>query len=318
VVWRYVENINRYIPLFVKDKVSIPAVDVQSEYCKFDSNNIVGNDGDAIIAHDGAFINNIIYGSVSVTSNAIFQKNVFSGAIWGGTTFQNNRVNGSIHISGASTVQGNYIESGGIYCNDYAVTIEDNTIKGGGIFGAAGVIQHNLITGAYYGISTGTAPVTIQANTITQNNVGIYVGSTAPTIIGNNIEGNTQNSIALTTGDDVDATGNWWGTSDTQAISRSIHDFKNDFNLGTVNYEPILTAPNSQTGPKQNPDLPSATPFPATQVTNAPPRESGASDTFWGLMLHGATILVVLLVAVAVVLVVVFIAVTRWNKKSAS
>jgi hypothetical protein len=44
---------------------------------------------------------------------------------------------------------------------------------------------------------------------------------------------------------DVTATNNWWGTTDSNAISRTIYDYKNDNNLGTVTYTPYLTAPTT-------------------------------------------------------------------------
>jgi hypothetical protein len=43
---------------------------------------------------------------------------------------------------------------------------------------------------------------------------------------------------------DVDASSNWWGTTDLLAINQSIYDFKRDFNLGVVTFTPILESPN--------------------------------------------------------------------------
>jgi parallel beta-helix repeat protein len=290
------------------------AVRIDSETCKFSSNTITGTTGAAVSAKTVSFISNSVVGGVEAQDGSEFKNNVVSGRLQGGGLFQNNRVYGSITLTGSSTIAGNYIESGGgINTNNYASIIEDNTIKGGGIFDAAGTIQHNLITDAYYGISTGTQPVTIQANTITKNTVGIYVGSNAPTISGNNIEGNTQNSIALTVGGDVEAADNWWGTTDTQAISNSIHDFKNDFNLGNVNYQPILTEPNAQAKPKENPNLPS--PPPPTQKPTPPTAtpipgihlDKSLTDS----MLEAAIFLFVLLILLAVVLIAVAVFINR-------
>jgi len=48
---------------------------------------------------------------------------------------------------------------------------------------------------------------------------------------------------------DLNTAYNWWGTTNTTAINQSIRDFKNDFNLGKVNFTPFLTEPNSEAAP---------------------------------------------------------------------
>ncbi len=62
---------------------------------------------------------------------------------------------------------------------------------------------------------------------------------------------------------DINATYNWWGTTETQTIDQTIHDNKDDFNLGTVNYAPILTAPNPQT---PSISTPTNTPAPSASI----------------------------------------------------
>jgi len=65
----------------------------------------------------------------------------------------------------------------------------------------------------------------------------------------------------------VTVSNNWWGTTDQQAISNSIYDSKNDFNLGTVNFVPFLAAPNPQ-APSLNTPIP--TPHPSASPSTTP------------------------------------------------
>jgi parallel beta-helix repeat protein len=143
--------------------------------------------------------------------------------------------------------------------------VSNNTISnckvGIEIYGGSPIIERNLIinnTGnkisgnggiridyAY----TGTRPL-IRNNTITKNSVGFnLLDSPSPIITFNNIYDNNEYSIYLYSGSaaDVNATYNWWGTNDTEAINQTIFDFKNDFNLGRVTFVPFLTEPNSAT-----------------------------------------------------------------------
>jgi hypothetical protein len=85
----------------------------------------------------------------------------------------------------------------------------------------------------------------------------------------NNFE-NTNSSVRLNSADNVNAAYNWWGTTDTQAISQKIYDNKNDFNLGTVTFVPFLTEPNSQAPVATNIPLSITTPTPTTSPTNSP------------------------------------------------
>lgn len=43
----------------------------------------------------------------------------------------------------------------------------------------------------------------------------------------------------------IDATDSYWGTQDSTVIDARIHDYKDDFNLGTVNYNPFVTSPHT-------------------------------------------------------------------------
>ena len=158
-----------------------------------------------------------------------------------------------------NTIYGCYGAAIGFYEGTGNATISSNTIydcsygislnETGRLYSnhnAAVTIQRNLICNTTLGIDS-TLPVAIENNTIKNNNVGI--ATSAPlSIIYNNIEGNNQ-SIYLTSSNNLDATNNWWGTTDPQAINQTIHDNKNDAKLGTVTFVPFLTEPNPEASP---------------------------------------------------------------------
>jgi hypothetical protein len=122
------------------------------------------------------------------------------------------------------------------------------------------VVQGNYITNNDVGIHVylfqGPVAPIIQNNTIIGNDDGIYVSKVmtvpfSPTIIYNDIHSNTNYNLNLVAIPyDVNATYNWWGTTDTTEIGQSIHDYNDDFNLGTVTFDPYLTEPNNETVPE--------------------------------------------------------------------
>ena len=92
-----------------------------------------------------------------------------------------------------------------------------------------------------------SSSLTIQNNTVTNNLYGgISVGnSPSATVNFNNIQNNGQYSISLKQANNLDATNNWWGTTDSSAISQIINDYYKDFTLGKVNFVPFLNAPSA-------------------------------------------------------------------------
>jgi parallel beta-helix repeat protein len=162
----------------------------------------------------------------------------------------------AINAAGGATIEGNLLidSDKGIVLSKSNAIIRNNTITGGnegivGISGGMDIIERNLISNhSIHGINI-DVPAIIQNNTITNNTVGIYVHTSTVSINYNNILNNSENSIYLSTSHGVNATYNWWGTTDTQAINLSIRDFKYDFNLGKVTFVPFLTEPNPEAMP---------------------------------------------------------------------
>ncbi|MGD0204550.1 MAG: NosD domain-containing protein [Candidatus Bathyarchaeia archaeon] len=205
--------------------------------------------------------NDTIYGRISTNANA---------------TISNCFIYGGLDIEGQGTVSNNTVTSpsgsmgqGIIITPDANATVSGNTItacsEGITINTEAGLvvgnftslIEGNLIADNTYGIeivafsgATFLTPL-IQSNTITNNTNGIYFTSysevpTPTTILDNNICNNSNYNILSKISNDINATYNWWGTIDTQAINQTIYDYKDDFNLGNVCFVPFLDSPNIQ------------------------------------------------------------------------
>lgn len=137
-------------------------------------------------------------------------------------------------------------------------------------------IERNLITHTNTALSLndGLEPDNhgfnlIQNNTICDNRFGIQIADEGVNqILFNNFDNteyNLQNSVASNT----NVTYNWWGTTNDAAISKSIYDSNEDFKLGTVTYQPILTSPNLNAPTATA--IPTATPTPTpNQATQQP------------------------------------------------
>lgn len=260
----------------------------------------------------------------------------FVSAGWS-SDISNNFINGLIVASGASKVSNNNI-SGGIQSeggspaifgnvistNDYLgygiqfiwtdnIEITNNIISGGISAEGGANIESNLITRSSEGITvSGGDSVTIQGNTIVNNNKGItFRSGVAPTITNNNFQNNSYN-IYLSGSGNINAVNNWWGTTDQQAINQSIHDNKNDFNLGTVTFVPFLTAPNPQA--PTAPVITSPTTTPTQNATQNPTATSNHSDSSM-IGLDWTKIFIIALVCVISVLLII-VAVRFLHKKS--
>jgi parallel beta-helix repeat protein len=264
----------------------------------------------------GYYAVDVLGGSVVISNNTINgEVGVHGGSAVGDfATIVGNNITGCIvatdtqHrvlIANNTVVDGGKNEaSSGIVCSN--AYVHDNVVYG---FTAAGMkvnftwgrdamIERNLVMYNSVGINVSQdANPTIQYNTITNNSVGIEVNQYAlPVIHYNNIQNNSQNSIYLAVNsNDINATDNWWGTTEMAAINQTIFDFEDDFNLGTVSFVPFLNA--------THPDAPSAAFTPEPTLT---PGDS-SPDSSTSLRDLEVAILALLIVIAGLLVVTIFL-----------
>jgi len=260
-------------------------IDINGTSTKINSNSI---EGGIVCDYSSSIIsnNNIVsteyvainpsQSSAIISSNIIYNKRIAIESLSDSSIISNNTIiggeTGIIHDSisdryvlSKNTVYGADV---GIEAHSFS-TIEQNTVINNGI-----------------GILNRGASI-IRNNTIANNTVGIY--SYKPSnIVYNNIQDNSEYNIRLDqyARDNLNATYNWWGTTDTQAISQSIFDNKNDFNLGTVTFTPFLTSPN--------PEAPVITSVPTTtppETTPTPSQEPQQTEQLYTIL--GAAIVAI-------------------------
>jgi parallel beta-helix repeat protein len=224
----------------------------------------------------------------------------------GASTVTGNTFLGGINIAGGSytpVAAGNYLISGNNITNqqgnDVIIAGDSGTVSGNIIWGGSNagirrsgypigktIIEKNLVINNQFGILIDRADdnSTIQDNTITNNIVGIKNPTSRQTITGNNIYNNSQYNIqAGSTGATATLANNYWGTTDQTAISNSIYDSKNDFNLGTVTFTPFLTSTNNQAAPT-NTQFPTPIPTSPTPTQSTAPtltKPYNSSNWFW-------------------------------------
>ncbi len=148
------------------------------------------------------------------------------------------------------------------------------------VYGGSPLIQRNVIQlggGIDLNITAANSNPTIQNNTFSFCQNAILAGSSSGeltlTLLFNNFENysNSQYNVYWGATSDLNATYNWWGTTDQSAISNSIYDFSSDFNLGKVNFVPFLAIPN--------PNAPIPTPNLSPTSTSTPMPTSNASPS---------------------------------------
>lgn len=177
---------------------------------------------------------NVISGGLTLNDN-IIKGNGFSMGIFG---------SGTVVIS--KNIISHFDRGIKAYSGTFQITENKITQCRNGIevsVDTTAIIQRNLIdNNTENGIICGR-PI-IESNTITNNGVGINNPVAEAVIRNNNILGNLVNSITATTSD-VDASYNYWGTTDLEAINKTIYDKKVDNALGTITFTPILNASSS-------------------------------------------------------------------------
>jgi hypothetical protein len=270
-VWEFVMFVPGLIPRNVRYPRSV--IDVAGGTAEISNNTITSQDISAQVY--GIVVPESSYdGGYGITSQADCNVDIHDNVISGGF------VRG-INVVGPGIIQDNLIvnNSGGIAVGkrvyDYGilisqgdVTIRDNILANSEVgiegfvlnsyYGSVDyentpkartvTIERNVVVGSTNGINftLPLATLNIQTNIIANSSFAISLTSCpSATINYNNIQNYAQRSINLTgTSADVNATYNWWGTTDPSAINQSIYDFKNDFNLGIVSFIPFLNEPN--------------------------------------------------------------------------
>ena len=134
-------------------------------------------------------------------------------------------------------------------------TISNNVIRdndqGIDVSGGSPIIINNLISnnkqiGLKLWSSGESAKIySIMNNTICKNDdIGIYIDTLTIQVLYNNVYGNKNYNLKLSEnmkGCDVNVTKNWWGITNITIIEDKIYDFNEDFRLGKVIYQPILS-----------------------------------------------------------------------------
>ncbi|HSV49842.1 MAG TPA: hypothetical protein VLH35_05955 [Candidatus Acidoferrales bacterium] len=154
----------------------------------------------------------------------------------------------------------------GVGCVDSNASICNNTVSGFEVgIGSNRIENSNEIVNTYftnnlvfqnqYGLSVVLAGLDanrsyncIQNNTSFKNNVGLRIyreSNSTITAQYNNLFNNSEYEVRLQRSFNVDAGNNWWGTTNTTVIEQKIYDFHEDFSIGNVTYDPILTSPNT-------------------------------------------------------------------------
>jgi hypothetical protein len=123
----------------------------------------------------------------------------------------------------------------------YSTAIANNSLVGvtvNSLEAHSTTIANNSLVNVQAGSGT-----TLEYCSIYNSLVGIRSasGSIKYSNIYNHTEYNVENEAGV--GNDIDATHNWWGTTNETLIEELIYDYYDDYNLGRVLYKPYLSAP---------------------------------------------------------------------------
>jgi len=290
-------NINSYTAFPEQGQTNAPM-----DSSVISSNNV---NGEIILGYLGLGSVTAPWEACTVSGNTV-EGSIISGSPKGTPQIFNNTV-----TSAPQSVKGTVSNGEGIGCDGYA-SIYNNYIYGcqdgislytlrvfGGNLPCYATIQNNIITGNAQGISISLTDVhggigqqycpTILNNTVSGNTIGISLSgfgyTAAPIIKYNNLQSSSNYTFYLQESNNVDLSYNWWGTNDQHAINQSIYDFKNDFNLGIVNFVPYLTATNPQTPTTLNTPTPMPTPSTSQTPSSSPNPTSSVPELSWLVIL---------------------------------
>ncbi len=244
----------------VNSQISIYSSDVEVAYTY--GANILVLDGSPLITNNSQCGISVTWNSPTISNNYITGGlDVIDGA----PIISNNNITGSISADGEFMQINDNIIYGSILCGlTHTVLIEGNLVVNTNIDGA----------GIYL---SGTEPeqipqgtITIENNTFADSYYGVDVSFYGYQLVNtfylnlafNNFENITGYNLYWYSKINLNATLNYWGTTNEQVINQSIYDSENDFNLGTVSFVPYLSYPNSQ--------APTVSAFPSPTPTPSP------------------------------------------------
>lgn len=145
---------------------------------------------------------------------------------------------------------------------------------------STGTLTHNLIHDSTHGVlvRAQATPQITNGNEITANQHGIYAlgdddaaNNPRPVVTGNSLHDNTgyhyrTDRFGAPATATLNATGNWWGTTDPIAIAAKIYDYHDNPSVApTVDFSDYLDGPDGNPVPNTAPDI----------VINSPANDSG-------------------------------------------
>jgi Divergent InlB B-repeat domain/Right handed beta helix region len=165
---------------------------------------------------------------------------------WGGIQFTSAQ-SGSIfdHVDIANASTGLDTQTGTWTLTNSRIHDNGDGINAGGSVSPVGVVQHTYIDHNNRGVWVFFRLLQFDHNTVTANATGMSFLGEGDVLHDNNILDNTTwNAYACfySGSSSVDATGNWWGTTDSTQIAASICDHKDSLNYPTINFDPPATA----------------------------------------------------------------------------
>jgi parallel beta-helix repeat protein len=161
-----------------------------------------------------------LYGEAELTGNTVI------GNMINGITFRETKVRAS-----GNRLRGN---RKGFSAEQAHVELSDN------------IVENSVESGIYLKHSTGS----VSGNIITRNgNSGISIEDSDVKITDNEITDNSLYAIDNNGTMDVDARGNWWGTTDPALISGILFDRAKAQGLGAVEYSPAAQSPFRKRNP---------------------------------------------------------------------
>jgi subtilisin family serine protease len=168
---------------------------------------------------DLSIVGNTVYGGMeglSISGSGIIAENSVSNVLhWG------------IIAQGSLTVTANRVMD----CDE-------------GIVMDGGFVSGNLLANNdTYGLRINGGTPTVVSNTLAFNgSAGIYIQSGTPVLHHNNlVAGVGPYALRNATANALDATSNWWSTTDDAAIQVAIYDGSDEFGLGVVDYSGYLS-----------------------------------------------------------------------------